>query len=114
MLCRTPQELLPFVLGDIGRFLDANVPNREKMEQDRFTEVTIMTRACEIYLEASISSTHNAPFCTSIKHSQDLTIFKTSTEMTKQNDISHIPSRSVPIPFISYLMVFEIREHFQS
>ena len=62
MLYRTPQELLPFVLGDIGRFLDANVPNREKMEQDRFTEVTIMTRACEIYLEASISSTHNAPF----------------------------------------------------
>lgn len=96
MLYRTPQELLPFVLGDIGRFLDANVPNREKMEQDRFTEVTIMTRACEIYLEASISSTH------------------TSTEMTKQNDISHIPSRSIPIPFISYLMVFEIREHFQS
>lgn len=61
MLYRTLQELLPFVLGDIGRFPDANVPNRKKMEQDRFTEVTIMRRACETYLEASISSTHDAP-----------------------------------------------------
>ena len=61
MLYRTLQELLPFVLGDIGKFPDANVPNRKQMEQDRFTEVTIMGRACEIYLEASISSTHNAP-----------------------------------------------------